>query len=140
MSTTIFVIFGVTVATLGLVVTEWGLIGLDVVELTNKVLIGTSVVVVVNGIDTVVVKFVLDTCENVDVMFEVLIVLAVVILSIIIVSLCLGIVITGLKVVIFLTVTFKIIFFSVVVTEVFVAVVALVKYNLVIFSIGTTVN
>jgi len=126
--------------TLRLVVTEWGLMGRDIVELTNKVLFGTSVDVVVNGIDTVIVKFVIDTGEYVDVMFEVLIVLAVVILSIFKVSLCPGVVITGLEVVIFLTVTFKIVFFSVVITVVFVAVVALVKYNLVIFSIGTTVN
>jgi len=91
MSTTIF---GITVDTLGLVITEWGLMERDVVELTNKVLFGTLVDVVVNGVDTVIVKFVIDTGENVDVMFEGLIVLAMVILSIIIVSLFPDVIIT----------------------------------------------
>jgi len=98
--------FGITIDTLRLEVTEWRLIELDVVEFTNKVLFGTSVDVVVNGIDTVmgfVVKLAIDTGANVDVIFENLTVLSVVILSIIIVSLCpfFGVVIKGLEFVIF---------------------------------------
>jgi len=89
-----------------------------------------------------VIKFVIDSDANVDVLFESLTVLAVVIFSIIIVSFCpfLRVVITGLEDVILLTVTFKNTCFAVVVTVVFVAVVAVVKYNLVILSIETTVN
>jgi len=116
------------------------------VELTNKVLFGTSVVVVVNGIDAIVgfvIKFVIDVGTNVDaVIFKSLTVLAVVMFSNIIVSFFpfLRVVITGLENFIFLTVSFKNVFLAVVVTVVFVAVAAVFKYNLVIFSIETTVN
>jgi len=95
-------IFGITVETLGLVIITWGLMERDVVELTSNVLFGTSVDVVVDGIDTVagfVIKFVIGADVNVDVMFEGFTVFAVMFFSIIIVSFCpfLGVVITGIE-------------------------------------------